>query len=132
MLGQKYITRIDHRNTHGWYVRVLKDSQPYRQKLFSDGVYGGKRKALHAAKAYRDELCQRLFGDNVSRQKRLWGVGIRYDERVTDQGYVCRSYIAYWNENGVQRKRSFSVNKYGIRGAKRMALEERRRRVAGR
>ncbi len=43
-LGLTYITRMDHGNTHGWWVRVYKDSKPVESKLFSDGIYGSKGK----------------------------------------------------------------------------------------
>jgi hypothetical protein len=51
----KSISRIDSRNTHGWYVRVKFQGTEHR-KLFSDNKYGNKLSSLVAAKKYRDEL----------------------------------------------------------------------------
>ena len=58
-LGLTYITRMDHGNTHGWWVRVYKDSKPVESKLFSDGVHGGKEKAKRQAQEHRDKIVQK-------------------------------------------------------------------------
>lgn len=46
------ISRIDQpeKKNHGWYVRVHK----FRKKLFSDSIYGSRRRALEAAENQRD------------------------------------------------------------------------------
>ena len=54
MKPEKHITRLDYQKTHGWWVRIRRKSNPC-SKLFSDGVYGGRDKALAAAIAWRDE-----------------------------------------------------------------------------
>lgn len=49
--GKTYgITRIDHKSTHGYYVRVGGG-----MTFFSDAKYGSGPKALKAATAHRDE-----------------------------------------------------------------------------
>ncbi len=55
------ISRIDHERSgiHSWFVTVQRRGRIYRRH-FADGVYGGKRKALDAAKVYRDALLARL------------------------------------------------------------------------
>ena len=53
-MSLKHITRLDYQKTHGWWVRIRRKSNPC-SKLFSDGVYGGREKALEAAIAWRDE-----------------------------------------------------------------------------
>jgi hypothetical protein len=55
------ISRIDQPSTrtHGWFVRVKYHGRrdgsygPRHQKFFGDVTYGGKRRALRAARAYR-------------------------------------------------------------------------------
>jgi hypothetical protein len=43
-------------NTHGWQVRVGSDLRiGYHSKLFSDGKYGSKEKALAEAEKYLEE-----------------------------------------------------------------------------
>ena len=55
------ITRIDidpgegKAGTHGYEVRFMRRGQTF-EKFFGDSVYGGKRKALTAARDHRDEL----------------------------------------------------------------------------
>ncbi len=50
------ITRIDQekKNTHGYYVRIQRDNNRI-STFFSDKRYGGKQKALEAAKEFRDK-----------------------------------------------------------------------------
>ncbi len=50
----KNISRIDSKNTHGWYVRIYLNSGIFASKLFSDRICGGKEKALKNAILYRD------------------------------------------------------------------------------
>ena len=50
----KGISRIDSRNTHGWFVRVYRDGKIH-SKMFSDGVHGGRQTALERAIEYRDD-----------------------------------------------------------------------------
>jgi len=56
-----YITRMDYARNHGWWVRITAvnrkpgDPRLVASKVFSDGKWGGKRKALAIAKAWRDK-----------------------------------------------------------------------------
>jgi hypothetical protein len=50
----KNISRIDSKNTHGWYVRIYFNSGIFASKLFSDRICGGKDKAFKNAVLYRD------------------------------------------------------------------------------
>lgn len=50
----KNISRIDSKNTHGWYVRIYLNGGVFASKLFSDRICGGKDKALKNAILYRD------------------------------------------------------------------------------
>jgi hypothetical protein len=55
MKGYRNITRMDYARSHGYWVRFEYLSHPI-SKMFSDGRYGGKRKALKAAIKYRNEV----------------------------------------------------------------------------
>jgi hypothetical protein len=55
-MGQKYISRIDSKDTHGWFFRYYN---PVHSKFFSDSRYGSKDAALEAAKQYRAEFAQK-------------------------------------------------------------------------
>jgi hypothetical protein len=52
-----YITRLDYDRTHAWWVRIPtpkgKPGQLDTSKMFSDGLWGGRAKALVAAQRWR-------------------------------------------------------------------------------
>ena len=57
-----HITRLDYERTHAWWVRFQRGPKGKRKtasKMFSDGKWGGKRKALAAALAWRDANASR-------------------------------------------------------------------------
>ncbi|HEC19814.1 MAG TPA: AP2 domain-containing protein [Gammaproteobacteria bacterium] len=133
-LGLTYITRMDHGNTHGWWVRVYKDSRPVESKLFSDGVYGGKNKAKLAAQEHRDKVVKKNKIVPVHMRKtREHSVDCRSTSglvgvtlSVADKGGSLRvHWSARFMEKGKQRNVSFSVRKYGYEGAFRKAVRAR-------
>ena len=61
MTPPRNIIRVDHSKasrTHAWRV-TLQRHNDIAVRTFSDAIYGGKRKALKAAEACRDELLRR-------------------------------------------------------------------------
>lgn len=133
-LGLTYITRMDHGNTHGWWVRVYKDSKPVESKLFSDGVHGGKEKAKRQAQEHRDKIVQKhkivpvhlrkTHEHSVDRRSSSGMVGVTLS--VADKAGSLRvHWSARFMEKGRQRNVSFSVRKYGYEGAFRKALKTR-------
>ena len=108
--GANYgITRVDDdkRRSHCWIVRIQRKRR-YWQGYFSDRVYGGKTKALHAARAFRDEVLVSHLpmsrGQNASIRRTnnrsgVPGVFRRVDFETTTVGQVERaSWIAYWTQ----------------------------------
>jgi hypothetical protein len=133
-LGLTYITRMDHGNTHGWWVRVYKDSKPVESKLFSDGVHGGKDKAKKKAQKHRDSVVEKYKivpvsmrktrEHSVDRRSTSGMVGVTLS--VADKGGNLRvHWSARFMEKNRQRNVSFSVRKYGYEGAFRKALKVR-------
>lgn len=133
-LGLTYITRMDHGNTHGWWVRVYKDSKPVESKLFSDGVHGGKMKAKLLAQEHRDKVVKKnkivpvhmrkTHEHSVDRRSTSGMVGVTLS--VADKAGSLRvHWSARFMEKGRQRNVSFSVRKYGYEGAYRKALRAR-------
>jgi hypothetical protein len=133
-LGLTYITRMDHGNTHGWWVRVYKDSKPLESKLFSDGVYGGKEKAKKQAQDYRDTVVKKhkivpvhmrkTHEHSVDSRSTSGMVGVTLS--MSDKSGSTRvHWSARFMEKGRQRNVSFSVRKYGYEGAFRKALRAR-------
>ncbi len=137
----KNITRIDNdiNRTHAWLVQVQRN---YFNtiKMFSDGVYGGKRKALAAAKEFHAQVLAAVPGYDYLHHIRsvvrrnttsgIPGVG-RYDPIVNpNTGHRVVFWLAFWtDENGVPHKRKFVVSKYGERKAKQLAVAERKKRL---
>lgn len=133
-LGLTYITRMDHGNTHGWWVRVYKDSKPVESKLFSDGVYGSKAKAKLEAQAHRDKVVKKNKIVPVHMRKTrehsvdcrstsgLVGVTLSMADKA---GSLRVHWSARFMEKGKQRNVSFSVRKYGYEGAFRKAIRVR-------
>lgn len=135
--ANRNITRIDRKTTGGYLVRITRRGKLHAQ-LFADRDYGGKRKALAAAKAHRDHLEQKLRG--YSRRKlaekprvnNTSGIaGVRYVEE-TDPRWkskpTYRYWIAQWSpQGGGRRTAKFSVEKYGDEEAYRLAVKARRK-----
>ena len=133
-LGLTYITRMDHGNTHGWWVRVYKDSKPVESKLFSDGVHGGKLKAKKMAQAHRDMVVKKhkivpvhlrkTREHSVDKRSTSGVVGVTLSV-AEKAGSLRVHWSARFMEKGRQRNVSFSVRKYGYEGAFRNALKVR-------
>lgn len=131
------ITRIDNDlgGDHAWVVTLRRKGTSV-VKRFSDGVYGGKQKALKAAVKYRDSFLAR---DNPFEQQ-IWtrtrirknntsgipGVG-RYEVMDNpNSGSVRAFWLDSWiDEHGASRKRKFSVARYGEEEARLLAIAER-------
>jgi hypothetical protein len=137
------IRRIDddsrRRSTHAWFVQVQRD---YRiaMKMFSDGVYGGKRKALQAAIAFRAQLLAevsdyeyQIWLRSVLRRNNKSGIaGVSRHDAIDNPNTGRRVifWLASWtDEHRVSRKRKFSVLRYGERKAKQLAIAERERQL---
>lgn len=132
------IHRIDNadRGTHAWGV-CLQRHGVILTKTFSDGVWGGKRAALAAARAWRAEQLQadaeyehKLWRRNELRRNNRSGiVGVqRYERKPPARG--APYWAARWvNEDGATRSKKFSVLRWGERGARLMAIEERDEQV---
>lgn len=137
MKPPRNIIRIDHERsrTYGWRVTLQRKGKII-VKTFSDGVYGGKRKALNVAVDYRSVLLRRhsTFDHQLWIRTRLRrnntsgipGVG-RYDVLANpNTGRRSTFWLASWvNDHGASRKRKFYVSHYGERQAKRRAVIER-------
>lgn len=130
----KNIKRIDSPKTHGWQVHVRRGGKLVT-KLFSDSKLGGKRKALDAAKQYRDGLIEEM----AKWEKPLWR--IKRTPR-TNTGVMGVSQTEYNTRSGKKRKvitvtvrselgkavnRKFSVDKLGYEVAVKKAVAWRKK-----
>lgn len=136
------ITRVDNERsrTHGWLVTIQRRGVIFR-KQFSDGILGGKAKALAAAKAYRDEivaryppLSRREHAEIVKKNNKSGVVGVcRYAVCGSDPNRSTQRrcfWVASWTlPDGRAKRVKFSVRKYGEDGAFQLAVAARRKAI---
>jgi|WetSurMetagenome_2_1015567.scaffolds.fasta_scaffold41877_3 hypothetical protein len=119
----KSIVRFDYGRTRGWSARVQWMKRTY-SKLFSDGVWGGKRPALQAAITWRNQQ-ERVLGKprtETTVQGREEGTPGVYKGAIRERPV----WVASWPGG----KTSFSIARHGDQGARKLALEARERRMA--
>ncbi len=132
----KGISRIDSTRAVGWFVRVSWHGEHIR-KFFSDGVNGGKRKALQAAIEYRNAT-EKALGKprtdrnvtGVTRRSNTGHTGIR---KIVKDGQP--SYDISWSPRpGVLQRTSISIAKHGATRALALAKKlraEKEREIYG-
>lgn len=129
------ITRIDlpGSSTHGWQVRLQRRGRKYG-KYFGDRQAGGPRSAYERARAWRDELVERLSdGSDSTRVCRRSArnssgvVGVSRVSVVAANGETYYFWQAAWSPApGERRCVKFSIRRHGERSAFRLAVEARR------
>ncbi len=125
--------------THAYIVRFHKNDPVRSHRTFSDSVWGGKRKALKAAKAWRDVLCKELGRTTVTRNvynprekmnvnNRTGVSGVGFHRDVNDSGEYVYFY-AQWRVGPSHRRKAerlcYSIEKYGYDKAFRKAVRKR-------
>ena len=141
MSANRNILRIDRETTGGGYlVRVMRRGRR-KSEFFQDSEYGGKRKALLAARKHRDQLessMRAYTAKQLSQKERTNNtsgtVGVRLVEETDyrwDSQPTYQYWVAQWSpRRGVRKTKRFSVDKYGNKEAYRLAVRARRRGVA--
>ncbi|MEM6910714.1 MAG: AP2 domain-containing protein [Verrucomicrobiota bacterium] len=136
------ITRIDStvaegkQEAHGYEVRIVRRGQSVH-RFFADKKAGGKRKALEAARSFRDgaeaklKPMSRKEKANLLTSKNTSGVpGVRWTEKTIAKGKKTYAYwfaVATWSpQKGVRKTASFSCDKYGEQKAWDMAVKARK------
>jgi len=131
------ITRVDHAGsrTHAWRVTIQRQGKIHVGH-YSDGVFGGKHKALAAAKKFRDSLLskhppltRRDYCSILRRNNRSGLAGVSYHAEVIETGHgpverrfwIARLPLEPWRTKLVK----FSVAKYGAEEAFRRAVKAR-------
>ncbi len=130
---ERGISRIDSRETHGWFVRVYNESVTY-SKLFSDRKIGSMRKAYEAAIHFRDELYEAV-GKNFptrrvvrrDRRNKTGVIGVCRTRKRNASGSYNEFFSVSWSpEYGSHKCRMFSIQKYGEEEAFHRACQLRR------
>lgn len=132
------ISRIDDfvYRTHAWRVSLTRRGQKL-VKNFSDKKWGGKAKALKAAKLHRDELLlaypplsRKDFAAGKRRNNRTGITGVyTYAKRYTLRDGTEKE-TWYWEANwpterGESAHAAFSVKRFGETKAREMAIRAR-------
>lgn len=122
-LKMRYIVRFEHEsgNSGYWQVRFQKGSSRaggkivVAQRTFMDNAYGGKRKALQAAKEWRDTTAVKLnkiedphslFKRYPTKAKNTTGiVGVYCIEGTDSEGRYRNHYRVEWREADEYGKR---------------------------
>ena len=120
-MSHKHITRLDHQKTHGWWVRIRRKSNPC-SKLFSDGVYGCKTKALEAAIQWRDkklsispkQLSRTIESSSKNVKTGVPGLCLSLVQGV--HGCLAHLQVSV-QRNGKRTSTRYSVSKWGLRAA---------------
>lgn len=136
-----HVYRIDRdaSRTHCWRVQIQCSGHIVLHS-FSDGLYGGKRKALQAALVWRDAMLDQVQHERAQRwlymctvlrknnSSGIVGVG-RYISR--ESGEERASWHGYWQgDDGKRHSRKFAVDKYGEKHAKALAIAARTEAMA--
>ena len=136
----KGITRFDlDSGVSGYMVRTCRKGKKTND-FFSDSKYGGKRKALAAAKQKYEELQIKLGPakhatlNKITARNTSGHVGVHLDHTVRNESpdFEYFSYVASWTEDGKRVKTKFSCDKYGKKAAFEMACLARKKKITDR
>ena len=124
----------DAARTHGWTVFLQRRGRVVI-KLFSDGVWGGRDKALAAAIRFHRSMSRKLrafsladYCDIKKRNNRSGIPGVCRNVYQRESGGKSIYWVASCPiGRGQQKHIKFSVTKYGEKGAREKAIEARRR-----
>lgn len=115
------ITRLDYKNTHGWWVRIKRRPEFY-SKLFSDGIWGGKEEALEEARNWRDDMlrqspkCTIRSSELTSKGIKTGIAGLSLSFEKGQQGLLPHLQVSI-QRDGKRIGRRYSISKWGMRAA---------------
>lgn len=116
--------------THGWQVRLQRRGIKYA-KFFADGMHHSAEAALHAARAWRNDLLDRLESEDRARicqrsPRNSSGVVGVSKVTVITKGITYTFWQATWSpEPGKRRCVKFSIKRHGESLAFEMAVRAR-------
>lgn len=130
-----HIVIIESKGTNCAWLRIKYDGKSFQQS-FPFKKYGGKNKAIAAAKKVRDVEGKKIYGEHWPNAKfaprknsptnSSGVIGVSYSEKD-------HSWVATWQQGiGIKRGQKnayFSINKYGEVKARNLAIEKRHEAV---
>lgn len=138
-IKHKNISRIDSKNTHGWYVRIYLNGGVFASKLFSDKICDGKEKALKNAILYRDhnqmvadlnrqpnKKKRKPIFDKPSKNNKSGIVGVN-EVHTKIRNRPVHYIQATWSEDFKPKSKKFYITKFRTREeALKSAIELRK------
>lgn len=109
-LHDKKHKNITEKNNAGFIVRITRNGVQ-NSEYFSNNLWGGRKKALAAAKDWRDRLAP-FIGErktiNSCAKNEVSGVSrtIKFDSRRNSSSLV---YQVFWIKDGVHKRKAFNV-----------------------
>lgn len=134
-IKRKYIIRREDNDckTYGWRVELRIKGVVNERKYFPDSVSTGKAPALLAAICWRDKKIKELGLTNIRDLKKTpfnKSAGGVFQTSVVKGGHRYSVVIAQWVDHSAyknaKRQKSYSVNKYGLKKALRLAKKHRK------
>lgn len=123
------ISRLDQeeKHNHGYQVRVTHKGLKVGARFFPDKSLGGPRKALAAAKAYRDEVVQQhpeVLDRALKKPRKVPQSEVPGVTHVrSSKGGKYFYWQAAWFVKGLRKTRKFSILRFGDAKAKELAEE---------
>lgn len=134
MSNERLIRRYEHNYFSGWVVAATRRGRKWI-RYFSDNP-GGAAVALRRARRWRARLLATLPA--VTKVKRTYVlnrtgvIGVARVKGTTRAGSTLWRYVASWpKRDGRRGKATFSVGRYGEAEARRLAVQARRKGLAG-
>lgn len=139
LIKYKNISRIDSKNTHGWYVRIYLNGGVFASKLFSDRICNGKGKALKNAILYRDhnqmvadlnkqpyKKKRKPIFDKLTKNNKSGIVGVN-EVHTKIRNRPVHYIQATWSEDFKPKSKKFYITKFRTREeALKSAIELRK------
>lgn len=122
-MSERNITRLDYDNTHAYQVRIYRTDDGVKRcisRCFSDVAHGGKRKALAAAKKWRDAQLEKLRPVIKGGQSNT-PIGYGYVRRtdVNRRKTLAPVFVAWLKTESGPKSTTRSIDVWGVAGAKR-------------
>jgi hypothetical protein len=130
----KNISRVDSKDTHGWFLRLYREGQTY-SKFFSDSRYGSQEKALEAAQEYKAEYekkyqvsTTRAYRQKPQRNNKTGVLGVSETYMRSRTGKITPCFTVSWRPKpNVSKTKKFSIATHGRQAAFEMAVAFRKK-----
>ena len=125
--NHKNITRIDHKHTHGWQVRINHAKKSY-SKFFADKKHGGRYSGLLSALSWRKDTLKKIGKPdskfhNVGIANNNTGVvGVRLDEKKNVY------QVSWYDKTGKPGNTKISIRAHGKAKAFKIACAIRKQK----